>query len=67
MLQDLIVALIVGGSAWYAGRKYLPAKWFGREKAGGCASGCDTCGTCGSSESATPSDTRYPVIKLHQK
>ena len=64
MVQNLIVALIVGASAWYAGAKYLPAKWIGKKKAAGCASGCDTCNNC---EPAAPVETKYPVIKLHSK
>jgi len=63
MLENVIVALIVGGAAWYAGRRYLPAKWIGRKKAAGCGSGCDTCGSCDS----TPATGKYPVIKLVQK
>ena len=64
MLQNLIVALIVGGAAWYAGVKYLPATWIGRKKSAGCASGCDTCNAC---DTPAPVATEYPVIKLHQK
>lgn len=65
MVQELIVALIVGASAWYAGRRYLPAGWIGKKKAAGCGSGCDTCGSC---ESAPPpAASKYPVIKLHSK
>lgn len=48
MFENLIVMLIVGGSAWYAGARYLPAKWRGkkaRPKAG-CGSGCDSCNAC---------------------
>ena len=68
MVQELIVALIVGASAWYAGRKYLPARWLGRKKAAGCGSGCDTCGSCGSAPAAPPApDSGYPVIKLHSR
>ena len=64
MLQNLIVALIVGASAWYAGAKYLPAKWIGKKKAAGCASGCDTCNAC---ETPVQTPSKYPVIKLHQQ
>ena len=64
MLQNLIVALIVGGSAWYAGAKYLPAKWIGKKKAAGCGSGCDTCNAC---DTPAPASSKYPVIKLHQQ
>ena len=63
MIENLIVALIVGACAWYAARKYLPATWIGRKKAAGCGSGCDTCGSC---ESA-PAEGKYPVIKLVRK
>lgn len=47
MLENLIVMLIVGGSAWYAGSRYLPAKWRGKKaKAAACGSGCDSCNAC---------------------
>lgn len=42
MLENLIVALIVGASALYAARKYLPAKLIGRRD-DGCGSGCGSC------------------------
>ena len=64
MLQNLIVALIVGGAAWYAGARYLPASWIGRKKAAGCGSGCDTCNGC---DTPVAVENKYPVIKLHQK
>ena len=67
MVQNLIVALIVGGSAWYAGAKYLPAKWIGRKKVAACGSGCDTCNACNACETPVLAETKYPVIKLHQK
>ncbi len=63
MIENLIVALIVGACAWYAGRKYLPAGWIGRKKAAGCGSGCDTCDSCES----TSAKSKYPVIKLVQR
>jgi hypothetical protein len=66
MVQNLIVALIVGGSAWYAGMKYLPAKWIGRKKAAGCGSGCDSCNSC-ETPVPVPAETKYRVIKLHSK
>lgn len=68
MVQELIVALIVGASACYAGRKYLPAKWIGRKQTAGCGSGCDTCGSCDSAPAApAAADSRHPVIKLHSR
>lgn len=68
MVEELIVALIVGASACYAGRKYLPASWIGRKKAAGCGSGCDSCASCESAPAAPPADdAKYPVIKLHSR
>ncbi len=70
MFENLIVALIVILSAWYAGLKYLPAAWRARlgarKPASGCGSGCDTCGTCADAPSApAPEDGTRRVIKLH--
>jgi hypothetical protein len=42
MIENLIVALIVAASAWYAGRKYLPARLRGKPD-DGCGSGCGSC------------------------
>lgn len=69
MLENLIVAAIVGASAWYAGARYLPASWIGRKKAAGCGSGCDTCNSCASGDTPAPiaAESRYRVIKLHAK
>ena len=48
MIENLIVMLIVAASAWYAGARYLPAKWRGKQAQAGCGSGggCDTCNAC---------------------
>ena len=65
MIENLIVMLIVGGSAWYAGSRYLPAAWRGKKakaKAGGCGGGCDSCNACGTPEA--PAQSRR-VIKIH--
>ncbi|MES2316379.1 MAG: hypothetical protein V4631_02705 [Pseudomonadota bacterium] len=66
MLENLIVMLIVVASAWYAGRRYLPAAWIGRKakaKAGGCGGGCDTCGAC---ETPVEEPRTHRVIKLYR-
>ena len=42
MVENLLVALIVGASAWYAGRKYLPVNASGKS-GGSCDSGCGAC------------------------
>ncbi len=66
MIENVIVMLIVGASAWYAAGRYLPAKWRGKKaaaKAAGCGGGCDTCGACESTEEA-PATQR--VIKIHR-
>lgn len=46
MIENLIVMLIVGASAWYAGARYLPATWRGQKAKAGCGSGCDSCNAC---------------------
>lgn len=74
MLENLIVALIVGASAWYAASKYLPKPW--RTRLGGASTGCGSgCGSCSSSngskqgqgcvepDAAPPAP--YRVIKIH--
>ena len=71
MLEILIVGLIVGGSAWYAGLKYLPASWLrklGKKKpASGCGSGCDSCGSCESATApAALPESKHRVITLHK-
>lgn len=58
MIENLIVAAIVGASAVYAGRKYL---WKPKAKAGGCGSGCSSCDTC----AEAPPQTGRRVIKIH--
>lgn len=60
MIENAIVALIVGASAWYALGRYLPVKWRKRAS-GGCGSGCDSCKAC-----ATPEPGPQRVIKLHK-
>lgn len=42
MIENIIVFVIVSASAWYAARKYLPAKLLGKSDPG-CASGCGAC------------------------
>ncbi|SHH55933.1 FeoB-associated Cys-rich membrane protein [Massilia sp. CF038] len=59
MIENLIVALIVGASAWYTARKYV----FKPKKSAGCGSGCSSCDTCESAP-APAADPR--VIKLHR-
>ena len=73
MVENLIVALIVGGSAWYAGAKYLPAsvrRKLGQKPATGCGSGCDSCGSCESAApgaaSASAPAGKHRVITLHK-
>lgn len=63
MIENLIVAVIVSGSAWYAGAKYLPAAWRARmgRNGSGCSSGCDTCKACAE---PPPSQSAQRVIKL---
>lgn len=70
MLENLIVAVIVGASAWYAASKYLPAPWRKRLGGGnaGCGSGCDSCNSCADGAPATdgasgPAGRR--VIPIH--
>ena len=62
MIENLIVALIVGASALYAGRKYLPARLFGKAEAG-CGSGCGSCKS-GCDTPAEPSERK--VIQIHR-
>ena len=66
MVENLLVLLIVGASAWYAGKRYLPARWRGKKpvaKAAGCGGGCDTCGAC----EAPVEELENPrVIKIHR-
>jgi hypothetical protein len=63
MIEYLIVALIVGASAAYAGRRYLPM--FGKSAKGGCGTGgaCDSCKAC--AEPAAASAAQQRVIKIH--
>jgi hypothetical protein len=65
MVENLIVMLIVGASAWYAGGRYLPAKWRGKKaKADGCGGGCDSCNAC-ETPVVEPTDRR--VIMIHSQ
>jgi hypothetical protein len=54
MIENLLVAVIVGASAVYAARTLLP-----RKAKKGCGSGCGGCG----SEPVAP--TKHRVIKIH--
>jgi len=66
MLENLLVVVIVGASAWYAGVKYLPASWRGKKaaaKAAGCGGGCDACNACATPEPETPPQR---VIRIHR-
>lgn len=67
MIENLIVMLIVGGSAWYAGRRYLPGSWRGRKaraKAAGCGGGCDACNACAAPVAeAEPAARRVIMLK----
>jgi hypothetical protein len=57
MIENLIVALIVGAAGWSVWARYKPGK-----KAGcGTGGGCDTCGSC--ETPAEPAGQR--VIKIH--
>jgi hypothetical protein len=64
MVENLIVMLIVGASAWYAGARYLPAKWRGQKAKAkaGCGSGCDSCNSC---ETPVAEPTGRRVIMIH--
>jgi hypothetical protein len=66
MLENVIVMLIVGGSAWYAGARYLPATWRGKKAKpkAGCGSGCDTCNSCATPAPALETAGRR-VIAIH--
>jgi hypothetical protein len=61
MIENLIVALIVGGAAWHTGRKYL---WRAKKPASGCGSGCSSCGTCADAPAPAQADGRK-VIRIH--
>jgi hypothetical protein len=60
MLENLIVALIVGASTWYTLRKYV---FKPKKSSVGCGSGCSSCGSCESAPAAPPGQR---VIKLHR-
>lgn len=57
MIENLIVALIVGAAAWYAFGKYLKPK-----AKSGCGSGCDTCKACDE-----PPQPERRVIRIHAR
>lgn len=59
MIENLIVALIVGASAWYAGRKYLP-----RKTDSGCASGCGSCKSGCDTPAEKPARRVIPIRSL---
>ena len=66
MIENLVVMLIVCAAAWYAARRYLPAKWRGKKaaaKAAGCGGGCNTCGSCETTEVQAAAQR---VIKIHR-
>jgi hypothetical protein len=57
MIENLIVALIVGAAGWSAWARYKP----GKKAACGTDGGCKTCGSCDTP--AEPGARR--VIKIH--
>jgi hypothetical protein len=60
MIENLIVALIVGAAGWSAWAKYRPGK-----KAGcGTGGGCETCGACETAQEPEQSSSQR-VIKIH--
>ena len=60
MIENLIVALIVGAAGWSAWAKYRPGK-----KAGcGTGGGCETCGACETAQEPEQNSSRR-VIKIH--
>lgn len=67
MLEYLIVALIVGASAAYAGRRYLPV--FAKQRKGGCGTGggCDSCNACAApaQDAAPAAPGARRVIRIH--
>ncbi len=68
MVENLIVAAIVGASAWYAGARYLPAglrRKLGQKPKTGCGSGCSSCGTCASAP--PPPESKHRVIRLQKQ
>jgi hypothetical protein len=71
LLENLAVALIVGASAWYAGKRYLPARWRARMNgasvpAGSCDTGCSSCKGC-PDESEPAVQAWAQVVRLHRK
>jgi len=58
MIENLIVALIVGAAAWYAFGKYLKPK---AKSDCGSGSGCGSCNAC--ETPVQPSTKR--VIRIH--
>lgn len=57
MIENLIVALIVGAAGWSAWARYRP----GKKAACGTGGACATCRAC-----ETPVETHKPrVIKIH--
>ena len=64
LLENLIVALIVAASAWFALRRYLPRK---KAAKGGCGSGCSSCDTCGDAPSASTRAPSTHVVTIHRR
>jgi hypothetical protein len=68
MIENLIVALIVGAALWSAWSRYRPGKKAGCGSGGGSGSdgGCDSCKGC-----ATPAASEAPparrVIRIHSR
>lgn len=67
MLEYLIVGLIVGLAAAYAGAKYLPKRWRARwfKTKSGCSDGCASCKACG--DPSVPAPAAKRIITLHEK
>ena len=70
LLENLMVMLIGCAAAWYAGKRYLPAAWRGKQavaKAAGCGGGCDTCKACETPAEGLVEELANPrVIKIHR-
>ena len=62
MIENLIVALIVGAAGWSAWARY----WPGRKAGCGTGGGCKSCGSCDTPMEPVPPGPRR-VIKIHVK